>query len=106
MKLALKKFRSYEYLILFMIWSIMWAPKNEFDGILLTDDGIITIDIKSTQPTMKQLEKLDSFSKHLSPIRGNSNFLIYNWVWENNPKGVKKRRDWIKQSKIVNYPFI
>ena len=68
------------------------GAKNEFDGILLTDDGIITIEIKSTQPTMKQLEKLDSFSKHLSPIRGNSNFLIYNWVWENNPKGVKKKK--------------
>ncbi len=90
-EVSIEEFRSYVSDFVYdMVYKM--GAKNEFDGILLTDDGIITIEIKSTQPTMKQLEKLDSFSKHLSPIRGNSNFLIYNWVWENNPKGVKKKK--------------
>ena len=76
------------------------GAKNEFDGLCVSDDGIITIEIKSTQPSIQQLEKLESFSKHLSPVRGNSNILIYNCIWERTPKGHKKRDRLNKSMKI------
>ena len=69
------------------------GAKNEFDGIAVTDDGIITIEIKSTRPKIKQLEKLESFSKHLSPVRGNRKILVYNCLWNKIPNGKKKKKN-------------
>jgi hypothetical protein len=54
------------------------GANNEFDGIIVSNDGITTIEIKSTKPTIEQIIKLESFSRHLTPIKGNALLLIYN----------------------------
>ncbi len=82
------------------------GAKNEFDGLRVNDDGIITIEIKSTQPKIEQLEKLESFSKHLSPVRGNSNILIYNCIWEKIPRGLKKKKNLNKSKEFAKNKVI
>ena len=54
------------------------GAKNEFDGIIVSNEGIITVEIKSTKPKIEQIIKLETFSRYLTPIKGKTLFLIYN----------------------------
>jgi len=52
---------------------------NEFDGIIIKESGIITIEIKATKPKIEQVIKLESFSKYLAPVKGSLLILVHNY---------------------------
>lgn len=72
------------------------GAKNEFDGMLVDDRSIETIEIKTTSPNLKQARKLETFSRYHSPVKGSRMYLVTNFITSSpyyDEKSKKLRRN-------------